>query len=257
MITLIDVPSRRANRPWSSNTWRARFFLNYKNLPYKTEWVEYPDIASIYLKHDIPAPGTLHGRPFYSVPIILDDVTGKTVMVPDSVKISKYLDETYPDTPKIFPESGDEAFQKQMAFVDRFIPSLMNALPMLWKQALNILNPASQDHFAIARARDLKGWYSDKSSLYDIDISEEDKEKGWASLIAFLDTMTETFGNGDNPQWFLGKQLSFVDFAFGGLLICIREVWGEDSKEWKNILTVNGGRWNGFLNGLEQYQTVV
>ncbi|KAH6888828.1 hypothetical protein BKA70DRAFT_1330724 [Coprinopsis sp. MPI-PUGE-AT-0042] len=256
MITLLDIPSRSSNRPWSSNTWRARFFLNYKNLPYKTEWVEYPDIASIYLKHNTPAPTTLHGRPYYSVPAILDDSSGKVVMIADSIEIAKYLDATYPDTPKIFPEEGEEAFEKQTAFLNDFGPGLAAILPMMFKEVLNLLNPASQDHFATARARDLNGWYTDKPSLYDIEISEEEREKGWASLDAFLDKMTETFGKSETPRWFLVDQLSFVDFAFGSLLIWIREVWGQDSKEWKNVITVSEGRWYDFLKGLEKYQTV-
>ncbi|KAH6893716.1 hypothetical protein BKA70DRAFT_1571494 [Coprinopsis sp. MPI-PUGE-AT-0042] len=256
MITLIDVPSRHPNRPWSGSSWRVRFFLNYKALLYKTEWVEYPEIASVYLRHDTPAPTTSHGSPYYTIPAILDDSSGRVVMIADSVKIAKYLDETYPDTPKIFPDPGEEAFEKQMAFVNGQKPTLKAIFPMMWKQTLNILNAESQDHFATARARDLNGWYTDKSSLYNIEISEEEKEKGWASYTASLTAMTETFGGSDSPRRFLGDQLSFVDFACASMLIYIREVWGEDSQEWKNIITVNGGRWNIFLRDLEGYQTV-
>jgi hypothetical protein len=66
-ITLYDLPSRGDCACWSLNPWKstslpaspknffrrltlrlqqtARFLLNYKSLPYKTEWTEYPDIA--------------------------------------------------------------------------------------------------------------------------------------------------------------------------------------------------------------------
>ncbi|KAH6893624.1 hypothetical protein BKA70DRAFT_1323642, partial [Coprinopsis sp. MPI-PUGE-AT-0042] len=192
-----------------------------------------------FFADDTPPPTTLHGRPYYSVPAILDDSSGKVVMIADSIEIAKYLDATYPDTPKIFPEEGEEAFEKQMAFLNDFGTGLAAILPMMFKEVLNLLNPASQDHFATARARDLNGW-----------------EKGWASLDAFLSKMAETFGKSDSPRWFLGDKLSFVDFAFASLLIWIREVWGKQSKEWKSITTVNEGRWNDFLKGLEKYQTV-
>lgn len=45
--TLLDIPSNINGRClcWSLNTWKVRAVLNYKNLPYDTEWTEFPDIA--------------------------------------------------------------------------------------------------------------------------------------------------------------------------------------------------------------------
>ncbi|KAJ3510855.1 hypothetical protein NLJ89_g4435 [Agrocybe chaxingu] len=65
-ITFYDIPSTFPNNVWSPNTWKARrvaylisnrsevlifgtrrYCLNYKRIPYKTEWVEYPDIEPL------------------------------------------------------------------------------------------------------------------------------------------------------------------------------------------------------------------
>ncbi|KAI0258200.1 hypothetical protein BC834DRAFT_912736 [Gloeopeniophorella convolvens] len=45
---------------WSPNMWKARFALNYKGVPYKTGWIEFPDIAP--LAQRIGAPHTSGGE---------------------------------------------------------------------------------------------------------------------------------------------------------------------------------------------------
>ncbi|KAJ8091023.1 hypothetical protein PM082_024630 [Marasmius tenuissimus] len=45
-IRFCDIPSKLRGSAWSSNTWKIRYVLNYKNLPYKTIWIEYSEIAS-------------------------------------------------------------------------------------------------------------------------------------------------------------------------------------------------------------------
>lgn len=42
---LYDLPSKGDCKCWSPNTWKVRLPLNFKGIPYTTEWVEYPDIA--------------------------------------------------------------------------------------------------------------------------------------------------------------------------------------------------------------------
>lgn len=69
----------------------ARLVLNYKNIPYKTEWVEYPDIAP-KLKSFGLSPNA-DGSP-YSIPTICD-TNGKYTM--DSKKIVAELESQYPE----------------------------------------------------------------------------------------------------------------------------------------------------------------
>lgn len=44
---LYDLPNPGRNSCWSVNTWKTRAALNFKGIPYKTEWVEFPDIAPL------------------------------------------------------------------------------------------------------------------------------------------------------------------------------------------------------------------
>ncbi|KAI0322567.1 hypothetical protein OF83DRAFT_1080149 [Amylostereum chailletii] len=44
-ITLYDIPGNAwPKKAWSPNCWKVRYFLNMKDIPHKTIWVEYPDI---------------------------------------------------------------------------------------------------------------------------------------------------------------------------------------------------------------------
>ena len=87
--------------------------MNFKQLPYKTEWVEFPDIKAVCQK--IGAPPTdirlqLDGsglQEHYTLPVIYDSSTGK--IVAESFAIAEYLDETYPDTPKLLPAGSAAA----------------------------------------------------------------------------------------------------------------------------------------------------
>ena len=42
-FVLFDIPGKDG-LAWSPNVWKVRAVLNYKKLPYKTEWIEFPDI---------------------------------------------------------------------------------------------------------------------------------------------------------------------------------------------------------------------
>lgn len=40
---LYDI-ANNANLTFSPNPWKSRLALNFKDVPFETEWVEYPDI---------------------------------------------------------------------------------------------------------------------------------------------------------------------------------------------------------------------
>ena len=44
-VILYDIPSKPRCHGWSLNPWKTRMALNYKKVPYKTEWIEFPDLA--------------------------------------------------------------------------------------------------------------------------------------------------------------------------------------------------------------------
>lgn len=98
-ITFYDIASAPPLRTFAANPWKIRLALNYKGLPYHTKWVDMPDIRSVREELGVPANRTLpDGKPFHTLPVITD--SGK--VLGDSFEIALYLDEAYPDTPRLF-----------------------------------------------------------------------------------------------------------------------------------------------------------
>ncbi|KAJ8699426.1 hypothetical protein PTI98_002541 [Pleurotus ostreatus] len=67
-IIFYDIPSSLEPQAWSHNTWRVRYALNIKGIPYQTVWVEYPDIEAVCKK--IGASPTGEEAPHYTLPVI-------------------------------------------------------------------------------------------------------------------------------------------------------------------------------------------
>jgi glutathione S-transferase len=89
-----------------------RLALNYKQIPYKTVWVEFADVQAVGQRIGAtPSTAYPDGTPRYTLPTIYDPNTGRTVS--DSVAIAKYLDEQYPER-RLFPD-GTEHAQEEFA----------------------------------------------------------------------------------------------------------------------------------------------
>ncbi|KAH6911358.1 hypothetical protein BKA70DRAFT_1264076 [Coprinopsis sp. MPI-PUGE-AT-0042] len=266
MITLFDLPSNAPNKVWSPNTWKTRFCLNYKGLPYKTEWVEFPDIRALYEKFNVPANARPDGspEPFYSLPAILDvdPATGKEIVITDSLKIAKYLDTTYPDTPRVLSSADDKAIQEQEAFARRAIMSFFPVFPNIFaSKVLTTGNEASEAHATKKRIGALRQFFKEKygsiSSLDEVTFTDEEKKESFTKFLENLDGVGVAIRDEEGKvAWANGDTISFSDFAIAGGLYWIRAAVGEESQEWKMVTEWKGGKWVRFLNRLEPYATV-
>jgi glutathione S-transferase len=214
--------------------------LNYKGIPHRTEWIEYPDIEphskSLGLK---PTGKKPDGTPFYTLPAIHDPSTG--TYLSDSFLIAEYLEETYPTTPRIFPHgtrSLQHAFQfafgERLAAVRPFI--LPSVLPKLGTQR-------SEEYFR--RTKEL--------ALGRPLVVPEGAERAeqWAKFRDSMSKVDECLAKADTKGPFvMGDTISWADFFISGFLMFWKRVWGEDSEEWKDIASWNEGRWKNLLNAL-------
>lgn len=262
VIILYDIPAADPSRKaWSPNTWKARYVraclthrtylnllssysLNFKGLPYKTEWVEYPDIEAFCLKLDVPPTSRkADGRPHYTLPMIYDPLTKTTVV--DSAEIAKYLDKAYPSTPKLFPE-GTEALQA--VFLDHAwsvigAPLFMNII----LRTCLALNPRSQEYFRTTR-----------EVMFGKKLEELGSEESWKLLEAGfgkLDTWLGANGPGKDSL-FLGNKICFSDIQVASFLKWTRVVCGEDSPDWERIAGWNGGKWKRLTEEFDRYAVV-
>jgi glutathione S-transferase len=101
VITFYDIASDEPLRTFAPNTFKSRYALNYKRVPYKTEWVDTPDIHALRERLGVPANRTLpDGSPYHTLPVIHDASTGN--IVGDSFEIALYLDNQYPEKRSLF-----------------------------------------------------------------------------------------------------------------------------------------------------------
>ncbi|KAJ7061852.1 hypothetical protein C8F01DRAFT_1369296 [Mycena amicta] len=117
-IIFYDIASGPPVTGYAPNPWKARYALNFKRVHYKTEWVELPQVASVRQKLECP-PVRRHadGSAFYTLPMIQDPSTGK--IVGDTFEIAEYLDEVYPDAPRLIPPSTTALHRAFNAYVDK------------------------------------------------------------------------------------------------------------------------------------------
>ncbi|KAF9531769.1 hypothetical protein CPB83DRAFT_848699 [Crepidotus variabilis] len=241
-ITLYDIPSTVPGSSWSPNTWKTRFCLNYKGLQHKTEWVEWQDLESTLVKIGIPPSRKDHrSKPRYTIPAIFDSTTG--VYLSESFEIAQYLDRTYPDTPKIFP---DNTAGLQRGFHQALTPLVEPIKALILPVEATRLSSASQESFQ----QKMKDYLS-------LELGEEDKIEMWAELRENFGVVNGWYSLGNNPGPFiLGEAPSWVDFVLGATFLWSKLIFGENSSEWKEIETWHEGRWKTLLKQLSMYQVV-
>ena len=229
----------------------TRFALSVKGLPFRTEWIEYLDIAP-FLKARGVAPNPPPSHYPYTLPAIYDPLTGKTIM--ESYEIARYLDETYPDTPKLLPVET-RAFE--LAFQHAFVETVHKLfMPLALAPICQMLNPPSQKYFRETREAQ-RGAKLEELSPPGSKLRAEqlDKlQKGFSVLASWFDAAGDgrlllTGGGPDGDP----TKVVHGDTYIAGVLIWARITWGAESEEWKAVESYDGGRWKRYLAFFEKW----
>jgi glutathione S-transferase len=241
-IILYDIASV-TSKSWSPNTLKTRLCLNYRGLNYTTEWLEYPDIATVSKEKGMLPTLTLQGQPLYTLPAILDPRDdGSPKALAESFEIAKYLDAAYPDEAKrLVPPGADaEQFQQDVALAVRSW-TIAPLAPVLFPRAGHLLNPVSKEYYDRVKAIQ----YFNKNNLSEVKVTKEEEEKMWAASRDGWSRLDEEYyaKTDDKGPWLLGDKPSFGDFVVLAALIFFRQTVGEDGEEWKMMRGFNGGRW--------------
>lgn len=221
--------------------------MNYKSIPYRTEWIEYPDIEPHSKKLGIKPTGKKpDGTPFYTLPAIHDPSTGTSLA--ESFLIAEYLEETYPTTPSIFPH-GTRSLQH--AFQFSFIEKIGVVRPFLLATILPKLGTQRSEEY-FRRTKEI----SLGRPVEEVPVGAE-KEEMWAKFREGMNKMDECLTKTDlKGPFVMGDTISWGDFYIAAYLMWLKNVLGEDSEEWKDIASWNEGRWLDLLRAVGN-QTVI
>ncbi|USW53929.1 Putative glutathione S-transferase, Thioredoxin-like superfamily [Septoria linicola] len=217
-IILYDLPSRGTPKCWSLNPWKARLALNYKNLPYKTEWLEYPSVAPALKSYGIPPNSpSLNPNASYSIPAIRlppsptsSSSSDQPTYTMDSLAIAHALESQYPTTPSLLFSGNDYAARAQSA-INTLMPALQPiALPRVPEL---LLNEVSAEYFNSTRE---KRFGMPLSSLAQSESASPEYLWGEGGstqpgLKAIKELLEENEG-----RYVQGEEVSFADFILVG-----------------------------------------
>ncbi|KAF2443011.1 hypothetical protein P171DRAFT_54451 [Karstenula rhodostoma CBS 690.94] len=222
-ITLYDLACTKGVC-FSPAGWRIRLILNYKNIPYSTAFLEFPDIEPTLKALDIPPTTT--AKHAYTVPAIHHIPSNTYAM--DSAAIAAFLEATYPDPALPLTSAlGAEIEKKARAVVG---PAFYTSLV---PRELHILSPRSQEYFRRTRESALG------HPLEDL-IAGDKEEAVWKAI----DDDARAAGalmrtNKAQGPFVLGAQPSFTDFFIAGALQNARVV---EERVWERCVAYEGYR---------------
>jgi len=226
----------------------GRIVLNYRGIPHKTEWVEYPDIAP--LAQRIGAPHTVlqrDGQPHYTVPILRDPSTEWNLA--GSLQIALNLERIYPDAPVLFPCGTEDAVVAFDAEFTRTVAFTLLALllPRIWQQ----LNDASKEYFRTTRERMFQ------QPLEAVSPPGERTVARWAALRDALEPFARDADvRGMSETFLFGERETYADVVAACWLAWLRRMWGADTQEWAELQTWHGGRWGRLTRAFKKWEYV-
>ncbi|KAJ4360056.1 uncharacterized protein N0V89_000615 [Didymosphaeria variabile] len=201
-IVLYDLACTK-NICFSPAVWRIRLILNYKQIPYKTVFLEFPDIEPTLKELGIPPNEQAKHK--YTVPTIHHIPTNTYTM--DSPTIARVLESKYPSPPlPLTSELGRQIEVKARAVVG---PAFYTSLV---PREILILSPRSQEYFRRTREETLGHPIGEL-------IAGNKEEKTWKAIEEDARAAGELMRtNKDEGPFVLGASPSFTDFFIAGAL---------------------------------------
>jgi len=236
-IILYDIPRKELEKgAWSPNTLKARLALAFKGLPYKTVWIEYPDIAAHCQKIGAKPTGTNDdGTPVYTLPVIRDPNTD--AVVSDSYAIAEYLDANYATTRSLIP-AGTEGFHAAFfSAISGPHAAIAQTYITFVAHVPGLLNRSSEEYFIRTRTARL-GKLEELCPRGPVRDAQLEKSKACFDVVAsWYDKAgkDKLYLMGDTPVW--------ADVIVAAFMVGVKRIFGPDSDEWKKISSWHGGRW--------------
>jgi glutathione S-transferase len=187
----------------------ARLVLNYKGIPYTTEWIDLADIAPRLESYGVkPNPPETAGAAVgvrYTLPAM--KLSDKTFIM-DSVKIVTYLESQYPE-PTLRLDEG--LYEDAQALVFK------TAVPLFSEYM-----PCIRDNLITKHS--LPYWKKSREGLFGMPIDEFQKKKGgekaWEAAEPGLLELTTFLSESkrDDGPYILGSQITYADLVLVAFL---------------------------------------
>ncbi|KAI6038813.1 hypothetical protein EDC04DRAFT_2868204 [Pisolithus marmoratus] len=236
-LILYDIPSKLEGKYWSPNTTKSRFVLSYKGLPFRVEWVEFPDIAPRMQEIGARPNKLADGKEMYTLPVLSDPNTN--ALITDSWEIAEYLEKTYPEKP-IFNNQSKGLIR---AFDSAFVNIGRVAIAFAFLRVSQILNERSIEYFITTRETRL----NQKISEFSPEGPKRDEH--WTTLQRAMGTCKEWYDK-EGGKWLMGDVFSYADILVASGLFWFKRIMHDD--EWEKILSWDEGRWGKLLADVEK-----
>ena len=183
----VSFPSCSSTIP-RSNKVIARLQLNYKDIPYKTEWIEYPDLAP-KLKALGISPNTDENAEYTSPTVIFH---GDNAGMMDSSKIAVEIEKRFPQKPVLV--NTPMQTKVQQAFSKMFPALMPDIVPRVPR---DLLNPPSEEYFRRTREARWGMTFTEKEN--------QGGEKAWKEAEPALNELARLLQSNGGP-FFEGSQ---------------------------------------------------
>jgi glutathione S-transferase len=168
----------------------------------------------------------------------MDPNTNK--FISDSFAIAQYLDEQYPDTPKVLPHGTAALIY---VFQTAFLNASRNAARMAIVKGAQMLNPESKEYYIRTRVERF-------GIPWEQFAPPEKREAQWNELRGLCDTADGWYAK-SSGQFILGDTPCFADFMVAGCFKWIQNCF--EMQEWEEIKSWNGGRWGKLVEATDKY----
>uniref|UniRef100_A0A383V4R0 Uncharacterized protein n=1 Tax=Tetradesmus obliquus TaxID=3088 RepID=A0A383V4R0_TETOB len=263
LLVFYDISSPIQPRSYAPNPSKSRLALSFKQLPFKTTWVDIPDIPEVRKGLDCAAVRKHHdGSEYFTLPMIQDPASGR--VIGDSFDIAVYLEDTFPQSGGcLFPPDSTrtgldyESPHKDSSFLVPLSPqqggkhadyarfnwhvdASFTAYVGLVGEFLPF-NPQSAD-----RVRQIflqRGWSG-------VSLSAEHRQQLLAGCKAGLQSLAECFMVNSSGPYLEGSSASYADFIVGGWLNMFSETM--PAEEWREFRSWYGGAFARLHDALQQ-----
>ncbi|KAF2724507.1 hypothetical protein K431DRAFT_291599 [Polychaeton citri CBS 116435] len=227
-ITLYDLKSRGRCACWSPNVWKARLALNYKNIPYKTHWLEHQTIAPTLEPLGIPPNKGPYVSP-HTVPTIHIPSPEDSYMM-DSQAIATYLDETHPSPPLRLtdPSYASTTLAPISSLLARAaIPLFPVFMPRIGR---DVIVESSSEYFHENQAKRFGMPMAQLEAARGGDAAWEAAKPAIEALGALVQQGGGGKGEAESGPFVLGAEVSYADFVIAAFLESLRRI-GPDMYE--------------------------